>query len=37
MNKLYFSMEKNITPLWYTTTSFDHLIKFKINVNYIIK
>ena len=30
-------MEVTITPDWVTTTSWDHIIPFKINVNYIIK
>jgi len=30
-------MEKNITLLWYTNTSWDNLMKLKLNVNYIIK
>ena len=30
-------MESTITPVWYTTTSWDHELPIKINVNYIIK
>jgi|694.fasta_scaffold29149_14 hypothetical protein len=30
-------MECTITPIWYTTTSWDQTLPFKINVNYIIK
>jgi hypothetical protein len=30
-------MEVTITPIWVTTTSWDHQIPFEINVNYIIK
>jgi hypothetical protein len=30
-------METTITPTWVTTTSWDQLLPFKINVNYIIK
>jgi hypothetical protein len=30
-------MESTITPIWYTTTSWDQLLPIKIKVNYIIK
>ena len=36
MNKLYFNMEKNITPIWYSNTSWDQQ-ELKIKINYIIK
>ncbi len=34
MNKLYFNMEKNITPIWYSNTSWDQQ-ELKIKINYI--
>lgn len=30
-------METTITPTWYTTTSWDQELPFKIKINYIIK
>lgn len=36
MNKLYFNMEKNITIVWYSNSSWDHA-ELKIKINYIIK
>jgi hypothetical protein len=30
-------METTITPIWVTTTSWDQLLPFEINVKYIIK
>jgi hypothetical protein len=30
-------METTITPVWVTTTSWDHLLPEKIKINYIIK
>lgn len=30
-------MEYTITPTWYTTTSWDQELPFKIKINYIIK
>jgi len=30
-------METIITPIWYTTTSWDQELPFKIKINYIIK
>jgi len=30
-------METTITPIWYTTTSWDQGLPFEIKINYIIK